>query len=233
MFQRIKAVFFDAGGTLFRPYPSVGEIYAKAASNYGAECDPEILDQAFFASWKKCGGLASLGSETNEEKEREWWCRLVKDVFSAHNLDLPQFDQFFTDLHRSFEEKHLWEIFPEVPEVLTELKKRRLIVGVVSNWDLRLAKLLNNLGLNTHLDFFVSSSLCGATKPKPKIFKQALALATVGPEEALHVGDTYEEDFMGAKALGINALHIERNGKESPAEPKFTIKSLQEILKLI
>lgn len=232
MFQNIKAIFFDAGGTLFRPYPSVGEIYAKAASRYGAQCDPRTLEEAFYSAWRKCGGLASLGSETSEEKEREWWYQLVKEVFRRHG-EIPQFDDFFAELHRSFEEKELWEIFPEVPEVLRELKKRGLLIGVVSNWDLRLSKLLNNLGLNAYLDFFVSSSLCGATKPHPKIFEHALRLAQVQAHEALHVGDTYEEDFAGAKSIGIHVLLIERNGNKTPVPEEYQIRSLYEILKQI
>ncbi len=229
---KIKAVFFDAGGTLFRPYPSVGEIYAKAASTFGVTCDPVKLEEAFYSFWKKRGGLASLGAETSEEKERMWWYTLVEEVFSGHG-GVPDFDQFFHSLHRSFEEKELWEIFPEVPEVLCELKNRKLILGVVSNWDLRLAKLLVNLKLHSNFDFFVSSSLCGATKPEAKIFKEALTLAKVKPEEALHVGDTYEEDFLGAKAVGINALLLDRNQNGASVPKELRINSLKEILKLI
>lgn len=230
--NKIKAVFFDAGGTLFQPYPSVGEIYAKAASTFGVTCDPVKLEKAFYSFWKKRGGLASLGAETSEEKERMWWYTLVEEVFSGHG-GVPEFEKFFYRLHRSFEEKELWEIFPEVPEVLRELRSRNVVLGVVSNWDLRLAKLLVNLGLHSHFDFFVSSSLCSAAKPEAKIFKEALALAKVKPDEALHVGDTYEEDFVGAKAVGINALLLDRNqdGKSVPKE--LRINSLKEILERI
>ncbi len=196
--KKIKAVFFDAGGTLFRPYPSVGHIYAKAAKSHGLTCDVALLESTFYLAWKKRGGLASLGAETNEEKEKLWWHSLVKEVFESHG-GVPEFDRFFHALHKSFEEKDLWEIFPEVREVLDELKNRKMILGVVSNWDLRLAKLLDNLGLASDFDFFVSSSLCGATKPEAKIFHHALALANVKPEETLHVGDTYEEDLTGLK----------------------------------
>lgn len=232
MKPKIKAVFFDAGGTLFKPYPSVGEIYAKAAASFGVECDPIKLEEAFYLFWKKRGGLASLGAETSEEKERMWWYTLVEEVFSRHG-GIPEFEKFFHGLHRSFEEKELWEIFPEVPEVLRELRGRKIVLGVVSNWDLRLAKLLVNLGLRSHFDFFVSSSLCGATKPEAKIFKEALALAKVKPEEALHVGDTYEEDFVGAKAVGINVLLLDRNQNGQTVPKELSIGSLKEILKRI
>src|SRR3989338_1608357 len=170
--MNIKAVFFDAGGTLFRPYPSVGEIYAKAASAYGLTCDAKSLEQQFYLTWKKRGGLASLGSETSEEKERRWWYELVQEMFHSHG-NFPEFDEFFKALHRSFEDKELWEIFPEVPDVLRRLRAKNLILAVVSNWDLRLPKVLTNLGLHSQFDFYVSSSMCGATKPERKIFLEA------------------------------------------------------------
>lgn len=227
--KKIKAVFFDAGGTLFRPYPSVGQIYAKAALPYGVTCDATLLESTFYLAWKKRGGLASLGTETSEEKEKMWWYSLVKEVFNSHG-GVPDFDQFFHGLHKSFEEKELWEVFPEVREVLNELKNRRIILGVVSNWDLRLAKLLANLELDRRFDFFVSSSLCGATKPEAKIFREALTLAQVKPEETLHVGDSYEEDFIGAEAVGIHPLLIDRGQDVRPAPKELRISSLKEIL---
>src|SRR3989338_875996 len=125
MSLRTKAVFFDAGGTLFRPFPSVGKIYAQTASSFGAKCDPEVLEAEFHAAWQKRGGLSSLGVQTDEKKERDWWYSLVKEVFASHG-GVPRFDEFFSVLHRSFEEKHLWEIYPEVLEVLAHLRERGL-----------------------------------------------------------------------------------------------------------
>jgi putative hydrolase of the HAD superfamily len=227
--QTFKAVFFDAGGTLFRPFPSVGEIYSKAASLYGVSHDPERLEAKFHQAWKSRGGLSSLGDETNEEKERAWWHSLVHEVFEPYG-GVPSFEVFFKALHRSFEEKELWEIYPEVPEVLNEIRNRGLIMGVVSNWDLRLPKVIRNLGLHHHFDFLVGSSMCGATKPSEKIFKEALKQAGVKPEEAIHVGDTYEEDFIGAERLGIRAVHLDRNGGNHSVPEHATVKNLRELL---
>lgn len=228
--QKFKAVFFDAGGTLFRPFPSVGEIYAKAASLYGATHDPDRLEAEFHKAWKKRGGLSSLGEETSEEKELNWWHSLVREVFEPYG-GVPSFDQFFTALHKSFEDKELWEVYPEVPEVLSEFRRQGLITGVVSNWDLRLPKVVKNLGLHDHFDFLVSSSMCGATKPSEKIFKEALKKAGAKPGETVHVGDTYEEDFVGAERVGIRAFHLDRNGQMRSIPKHATIKNLKELLR--
>ncbi len=226
--QKVKAIFFDAGGTLFRPFPSVGEIYAKAASAYGASYDPQLLETKFHSAWQNRGGLSSLGQETNEEKERAWWYSLVCEVFDSQG-GVPRFDEFFAALHRSFEEKHLWEIYPEVLDVLARLRRKGLILGVVSNWDLRLPRLVQNLGLALYFDFLLSSSVCGATKPSAKIFKEALKRAQVAPHEAIHVGDTYEEDFVGADRVGITALLLDRSGSGNSVPDEVRINSLIEL----
>ena len=230
--QKIRAIFFDAGGTLFRPFPSVGEIYARTAALFGADCDPGKLEAEFYSAWQKRGGLSSLGTKTSEAKERAWWHSLVREVFESSG-GVPHFDRFFEILHRSFEEKHLWEIYPEVLDVLNELKQRRLILGIVSNWDLRLPRLVQNLGLAPHFDFLISSSVCGATKPSPKIFLHALHSAKVGPHEAIHVGDTYEEDFVGADRLGIRALLLDRTGSGNTVPEEARIQSLRELCERI
>ena len=224
-----KAIFFDAGGTLFCPFPSVGDIYASTASRFGTSCDPQVLEQGFHSAWQRRGGLASLGSETSEAKERAWWYSLVREVFDGAEA-MPDFDRFFEALYGSFEEKSSWEIYPDVWETLSLLRERGFIVGIVSNWDLRLPRLVRNLGLLDQFDFVLGSSHCGATKPHPEIFQEALRRARVRPQEAIHVGDSYEEDFLGAQPLGITAYLLDRDGGNNALIPDdFRITSLAEL----
>ena len=186
------------------------------------------LEEEFTRAWKRRGGLGSLGNETNDEKERIWWYTLVREVFEPQG-SMPNFDEFFHVLHSSFVEKHLWEIYSEVEEVLTDLKKKGFILGIVSNWDLRLPTVIKNLELTSYFDFLVSSSACGATKPAAKIFQEALKQAKARPHEAVHVGDTYEEDFIGAEAVGIKALLLDRQGCGNTVPEEFRITNLKEL----
>src|SRR5438046_2935550 len=80
--QNIKAIFFDAGGTLFRPYPSVGYLYAETAAQHGIHADAEELERRFQQAWRARNGLATLQGQTNEKIERDWWYDLVKEIFS-------------------------------------------------------------------------------------------------------------------------------------------------------
>jgi putative hydrolase of the HAD superfamily len=113
--------------------------------------------------------------------------------------------------------------YPDTVPALTELRDRGLTLVAVSNWDCSLPRVLERCGLEGLLDGAISSAEAGSRKPDPGIFEAALALAGCEPDEALHVGDTAEEDVAGAHAAGIRPLLIDRDGGDGD------ISSLEEI----
>lgn len=102
-------------------------------------------------------------------------------------------------------------VYDDVVPALDSLRNRGVRLLVVSNWDCSLGRVLERCGLAEHLDGAVSSAETGSRKPDPAIFAAALELAGCEPAEALHVGDTSEEDVAGATAAGIRALLIDRD----------------------
>ena len=102
--------------------------------------------------------------------------------------------------------------FPDAEPALKGLRKRDLRLVCVSNWDISLPAVLERCGLDDLLDGVVTSAAAGARKPDPAIFAAGLELAGCGPDEALHVGDTPEEDVAGARGAGIRALLLDREG---------------------
>jgi putative hydrolase of the HAD superfamily len=102
--------------------------------------------------------------------------------------------------------------YEDAAPALASLRRRGVSLICVSNWDCSLAAVLGRCGLGEALDGAVSSAEAGARKPDPAIFAAALALAGCDAAEALHVGDTLEEDVEGARAAGIRALLIDRDG---------------------
>jgi 2-haloalkanoic acid dehalogenase type II len=102
--------------------------------------------------------------------------------------------------------------YPDTVPALGALRDREIRLVVVSNWDCSLPAVLERCGLGGLLDAVVTSAGTGARKPDPAIFERALELAGCAPEEALHVGDTADEDVAGARAAGIAALLIDRKG---------------------
>jgi putative hydrolase of the HAD superfamily len=113
--------------------------------------------------------------------------------------------------------------YPDAEPALRALRGRGLKLVVVSNWDCSLGEVLERCGPAGLLDGAISSAEAGARKPDPAIFEPALKLAGCGPDEALHVGDTVEEDRAGAAAAGIRVLIVDREGGEGE------ISSLEQI----
>jgi len=102
--------------------------------------------------------------------------------------------------------------FPDAAPALEGLRARGLRLVCVSNWDCALTEVLDRTGLRGLVDGTVTSAGAGARKPDPRIFAPALELAGCGQSEALHVGDTPEEDLAAARAAGIPALLLDRSG---------------------
>ncbi len=104
--------------------------------------------------------------------------------------------------------------------MLAALRESGLGLVCVSNWDCSLPQVLDRVGLGEHLDGVVASATAGVRKPDPEIFRRGLELAGVGPEEALVVGDTEEEDIAGAEAAGIPALLLATGTEGTEPSPR-------------
>lgn len=122
--------------------------------------------------------------------------------------------------------------FPDARAALESLRDRGLKVVCLSNWDVSLTEVLEQCGLMEVLDEVVSSAQAGASKPSPEPFLLALELAGCDADAAIHVGDTLDEDVVGAQAVGVRPLLIDRDssapGSELPADLQV-ITSLGEI----
>ena len=117
--------------------------------------------------------------------------------------------------------------FDDAAPALRDLRERGLKLVCVSNWDYALPEVLERVGLGEVLDGVVTSAGIGVAKPDPAIFEAGLDLAGCEAGEALHVGDSSEEDIAGAAAAGIRALLIDRSGSGGD------IASLAEIPPLV
>ena len=229
MLSSYKAIFFDAGGTLFHPFPSVGRIYRETASRYGCQTAAEELEKKFVAGWLRRDGLSSLAGHSSEKIEKEWWRGLVREIFSGP-ASVREFETFFEELYETFGHPNAWRLYPGVIEVLEELKKRGKRLAVISNWDSRLFKLCEGLGVLPYFDFILASAVFGASKPGRKIFEEALSRTGVSAKDAVHIGDSYEDDVRGALGAGIEAILVNRHPEaDRPPHPK-TIRDLRELI---
>lgn len=206
----IKAIFFDALGTLFYLTRTVGHHYALVGTEVGLALDAHQLDDAFYSAWKKMPHrAATLGPRENDDKD--WWRHLVDLVLAQVAPSLREFDRdnFFEVAYEHFAETGVWELYPEVPDVLEQLHPR-FQLAVLSNFDGRLRLILQHLGIAKFFEHIFISSEIGADKPDPEIYRRALKLIDLNPNEALHVGDDPERDWEAARAAGLSIFRLDR-----------------------
>ena len=232
---RVRAVLFDAAGTLLTVRPSVGHVYADEARTFGFSPSPEALNRHFHSAWMHHRSQEQYGTpfHTSEAHERAWWRELVWDVFTAAGAPsgfLSNFDAFFEALYERFAMPHDWLVYDDVLPALESLQHAGLRLAVVSNWDSRLPRLLHGLGLSPWFELVLTSAAAGVSKPHPDIFHAALARLRLEPAEALHVGDSEDDDIAGAHAAGLRAVRIDR--KNATQGALKTLKALPEYLGL-
>jgi putative hydrolase of the HAD superfamily len=118
-------------------------------------------------------------------------------------------DNFFEIAYEHFAEAGVWELYPELPEVL-ELLRPRFELAVISNFDGRLRFILQHLGISNYFKHVFISSELGADKPDPEIFRRAIAIMHLKADEVLHVGDDPERDGKAASAAGLSVFRLDR-----------------------
>ena len=135
-------------------------------------------------------------------------------------------------LYSWYQQPEQWLMYPEVPEMLQRVQALGLRQGVISDWGTDLVSLLHAHDVSAHFDFVVASATVGAAKPHPDIFHYALARAGLQASEALYIGDSYISDVLGARAVGITAVLIDRE-QHAPAVDCPVVTSLLDVLELI
>lgn len=229
----IKAVFFDAAGTLIKPARSVGESYAAIAAKHGKEVSSTNITERFRTCFDAAPRLAFPGAteDTVAALERDWWKSLVAQVFEPWS-PFVRFEEYFAELFAYFASPNAWTLYPEVLETLTSLKERDLILDVISNFDSRLVRILDGLGAGAQFENIFVSSRVGYAKPDRRIFNAALSYYGLAPAQALHVGDSEINDLSGANQAGLKGILVERR-KTSTAPAADRIESLRSILDLL
>ena len=213
---RIRAVFFDAAGTLFSVVRPVAEIYLELATSHGFRPKPDAvsaLKAAFQRAMQDAPPPVFLVDDPSEIKrcERLWWFDVVHNVFYRVGM-FDRFDDFFEEVFHRFDGPEFWRLYPETVGLLDVLRTRGLELGIVSNFDSRLFNVLRGLSLHERFDTVTISSLARAAKPSPAIFRWALEQHALDPDEALHVGDSLREDAEGADKAGMTGVWLDRGG---------------------
>ena len=217
----IRAILFDAAGTLIHLPRGVGWHYQQIAARHGLHLEEKALASAFRDAFKNAPARLAAGDGLAGD-DKSWWHALVRQVFSTCDATLPdrEFDRLFEELYAHFAEPGGWAVYPEVPGILEALRgKYRL--GILSNFDRRLYLVLDHLGIRRFFDIILISSEAGFQKPDPRIFAAALSALDVTPAQTIHAGDDPVEDWQAAVTAGLHSYRVDRPSKGLEELPVF------------
>ncbi len=208
--SRIKAVSFDAAGTLIHLAEDVGSTYGRVADSFRVSVPPALLNEAFGTVWKRTPPAFSGTTGLDDTDEKAWWRRFVREVFTeagAAFADEETFADFFETLYRHYEAPGTWLAVPGVHETVAHIAGHHRCV-IFSNFDARLRHVLADLDLLAPFEAVFLSCEMRLSKPDPRAFATVAAALGLPPGEILHVGDDPRCDWAGAEAAGFPHFRV-------------------------
>jgi len=199
--ERVRAVFFDAGGTLifFDRRFLLDVVRAQGVD----VADHAFIDADRAATAHAAERMRSGHASDDLARWRAYGERLLQELGCGESAAEA--------VGEALRERHLagtlWtHVEPGTAALLELLRERGYSLYIVSNADGRMADFLRLAGLLEHFDEVFDSAIVGAEKPDPAIFRHACERAGIEPEEAIHVGDILEFDVLGARAAGVHPV---------------------------
>jgi putative hydrolase of the HAD superfamily len=221
-----RALLVDALGTLIELQPPAPALRHELSARRRIEIDLDQADRALRAE------IAYYRSHLQEARDPDSLADLRRRCAEVLRGALPASEALGAVGTEELTEALLaalrFRAFADARPALIAARRRGQRVVVISNWDVSLNEVLDRIGLAALVDGVVMSAVIGVRKPSPGIFEAALSLAGAAPGEAVHVGDSVEEDVDGARAAGIEAVLLRRDGSPGPDGVR-TIRSLTEL----
>jgi putative hydrolase of the HAD superfamily len=202
----LRAVLFDVDFTLVRPGPELGsEGFRRAGERFGLALDPDRYEQA------RLDAIADLQRHPELVHDEEIWFRFTEDILRGMGGDSEHARSCAVELVRAWERHENFFLYEDALPALEAVRAHGLRVGLVSNGQRDLVGFAEHHRLE--VDVAIGSKAHGRQKPHPSIFEAALDALAVAPGDAAMVGDSEEDDIAGARALGMTAILLDREGQ--------------------
>jgi putative hydrolase of the HAD superfamily len=202
----LQAVLFDVDFTIAKPGPLLGpDGYRRAGERFGLRLDPAKYAGA------RAAAVLDLQRHPELDHDEEVWVRFTEDIVRGMGGNGPNVRQIALEITHGWLHSENFELYEDSLPVLAELRDRGLKIGLVSNTSRDLDAFIRHFDLD--VDAWISSGAHGKVKPSPTIFRAVLDLLEVAPERAAMVGDSPDDDVEGARALGMRAFLIDREGR--------------------
>ena len=204
----LKAVVFDVDFTLARPGPDLGpEGYRRLGERYGLTLDPARYEDA------RREAFTTLKRHPELDHDEEIWVLFTQRIIEGMGGVGDTYGAA-VEMEGAWTHAHHFELYDDALPTLDVLRARGLKIGLLSNSARDLDEFVAHHGLN--VDAVLTSRSHGKTKPHETIFRRMLDLLEVTADEAVMVGDTIEDDIEGARAVGMRALLVDREGRYGP-----------------
>jgi putative hydrolase of the HAD superfamily len=201
----LRAVIFDVDFTLFHPGPELGpEGYQALGEEYRLELDPERYETARLAA------IDEVQQHPELVHDEEVWILFTEQIMVGMGGEPGRCRECAVEMVRRWERHHNFSLYDDALPALAEMRRHGLRIGLISNGQRDLEEFAEHHGLD--VDVACGSLAHGRIKPHPSIFEAALAALGVEVSEAVMVGDSYRDDIEGARALGMRAILVDREG---------------------
>jgi len=207
---RIRAIFFDAVGTLIHPEPAPALVYAEVGCRFGSTYTSDVISSRFASAFaREEEADRAAGWQTNEERELRRWRSIVGDVLD----DVVDSEACFRELYEHFARPAAWRLQAEAGAVIEQLAALGFRLGLASNYDHRLHAVAAGFPALGALAHIVISSEVGRRKPAHAFFEALCQKVRVPPDQILYLGDDPANDFEGATLAGLGAALWDGTGK--------------------
>jgi len=236
--QSIRTVFFDAGFTLIRPYPSTPEICQQVCQRLNLHIHLDAVKERMTEAQDYYYRQMRLNRHTwgSEQAISEFWIgyymNLLRPFIEEH--DEPRLYQLAQVINQEFDKHTSWEVYSDVFPTLEALRRHKYTLGVISDWGISLGPILRRLNLTPYFDCLLVSAVTRYAKPSPLLYEMALERANSIADYTLHIGDSYIHDVLGARAVGMTPVLLDRPGHlEESNVDCLLIHSLADLLDLL
>jgi putative hydrolase of the HAD superfamily len=225
---KYRAVFFDAGETIVYPHPSFPELLSEVLRAQSHEVDPTAIREKLHLVADIFTTAASQGElwSTSPERSRAFWGRVYGRLLGE--LGVPYAGGMAAAITATFTDPGNYRLFPDVLPTLERLRSAGIRMGVISNFEEWLERLLESLGVTPFFDVRIISGVEGVEKPDRRIFEIAIERAGVRPEDCVYVGDSVSFDIEPAGSIGMFPVLVDRRGRV-PDHPGARVTTLLDL----
>jgi len=229
----VRAVVFDAVGTLIHPVPDVASVYLSVAQKYGSALSRETIRSRFREVFQASESQDRSGEEslrTSEPQEVIRWRNIVSQVLD----DVTEPEACFLELFEHFGSAAAWGCYRGTEEIVDHLRRAGFKLALASNFDRRLLTICDGLEPLRRIETRIVSSLCGWKKPARAFYQAVVDALRLPPHQILMVGDDRENDICGARRAGLHTLRIDHHSDGTLLEDEsLVITSLIQLRDLL